>query len=75
MPLLVIPEILGLFVQALTANGKYYLRNWEKLLQPIRMKLSKKQKVFSQLFAAILKSTSNFEHLEKMKGFIADLFS
>ena len=29
------------------------------------MQLSKKQRVFSRLFAAFLKSTSKFEHLEK----------
>ena len=29
------------------------------------MQLSKKQKVFSQLFAAFLKSTTKFQHFEK----------
>ena len=29
------------------------------------MILSKKQKVFSEIFATLLKSTSNFEHFEQ----------
>ena len=35
------------------------------LTQPIQMKLSKKQKSFSEFFSAFLKSTSNFEAFEK----------
>ena len=44
MPLLVICEILGHFVNTLTPDDKYSLRNSEPLLQPIQTQLSKKQK-------------------------------
>ena len=57
MTLLVISERLGLFANALTVD--------DNLLQPIEMQLSKKQKVFSQFFAAFVIATSNFENFEK----------
>ena len=44
--LLVICEILAVFVNTLTTNGKYPLRNCENLPLPIQMQLSKKQKLF-----------------------------
>ena len=50
MSLLVIGQILGLFVNTLTPDDKYSLRNSEFLLQTIEMQLSKKQKTFSQFF-------------------------
>ena len=65
MSLLVISEILGLFVNTLTADDKYSLCNRENLLQSIQMQLSKEQKVFSQYSAAFLKSVLNFEHFFK----------
>ena len=37
----------------------------ENLTQPIGTQLFKKQKHFSQFFLAFLKSTLNFEHLQK----------
>ena len=47
MSLLVMPEILGLFINTLTLNtltadDKYFLRNRENLPQRIQIKLSKK---------------------------------
>ena len=65
MSLSVISEVLGLFVDTLTADDKYYLRNTGNLPQPVQMQLSKKQKTFSEFFAPTLKSTSNFEQLQK----------
>ena len=65
MCLLMICEILGLFVNTLTADHKYCLRNNEDLQQSIQMQLSKKQKAFSELFAGIQRSRLNFEHFEK----------
>ena len=62
MSLLVISEILGLFLNTLTTDEKYSLRNSENLSESIKMQLSKKQKTFSGLLAAFLKSLSNFEH-------------
>ena len=42
MSLLVISEFLRLFVNTLTADDKYSLRNTENLYQPIQMQLPKK---------------------------------
>ena len=64
-PLLDIYQILGLFVDILTADDKYSLLNKDNLMQPIQMQLSKKQKTFSEIFSAFLKSRLNFEHFRK----------
>ena len=56
MSLLVISEMFGLFVHKFTADGKYSLRNSENLAKPIQMQLPKKQKIFSQYFAAFWKT-------------------
>ena len=53
--------LVRLFVNALTANDKYYPLNRENLAQPIQMQLSQKEKPFSQFFFAFLKSLLNFE--------------
>ena len=47
MPLLMICEILGVFVNILTAAGKYPLQACQNLLLQIQMHLSKKRKSFS----------------------------
>ena len=57
--------LLGLFLNTLTGDDKYPLRNSENLQQTIQMLLPKKQKPFSEFFAAFLKSTSNSEHVGK----------
>ena len=38
------------------------------------MRLSQKHKIFSEFFFALLKSTLNFEHFQKNKNLIANLF-
>ena len=58
-------KISGLFVNTLTANGKYSLLNRDNLTEPIQMQLSKKQKTFFLFFSAFLKSRSTFEHFQK----------
>ena len=63
--LLVICKILRLFVKTLNVGHKYCLLNRENLKKPIQYQLSGKQKTFSELFSAILKSRKNFEHFEK----------
>ena len=63
--LLVIHKILRLFVNRLTYDEKSYLFNRDKLAQPIQMKLSQKQKAFSEYFFAFLKSILNFKYLPK----------
>ena len=71
---LVISGILGLFVNALTANDKYSLPNSKNLPQPLQMELSKEEKFSSQFFAQFLKFTSEFEYFEKKMTLIADIF-
>ena len=63
--LLSICEILGLFINTLTADDKYFLRNSENLPQPIQTQIFKNQKTFSQFFAPFLKCTSYFKRFEK----------
>ena len=74
MSILVIYEILGLFVNTLPADDRYSFRNSENLRQLIEIQLSKKQKKFSQLFASLLKSKSNFESFENKKTLIRYVF-
>ena len=62
---LVIHKIVRLFVNTLTVNDKHYLLNRDNLTQPIQIQLSQKQKTFSEIFFAFLKSILNFKHLRK----------
>ena len=66
MSLLVIYKMLGLFVNTFTRYDKYSVLNGEYWTYPIYMQLSQKAKVFSQLFSAFLKSSLNFEHIQKV---------
>ena len=43
-------------------------------MQPIQMHLSQKQKSFSELFCAFLKSTLNFELFQKKMTLLASVF-
>ena len=54
-----------MFVNTLTADDQYSLLNRDNLTQPIRTQLFQKEKAFSQFFLAFLKSTLNFEDLQK----------
>ena len=49
----------------MTADDKYSFLNRDNLTQPIRTKLSQKQKAFSEFFVAFSKSTLNFEYFQK----------
>ena len=60
-----IHKILGLFVNTLTVDDKHYMLNRDNLTQPIQLQLSQKQKTFSQIFFAFLKSILNYKHLPK----------
>ena len=55
----------GLPVNTLAANDKYLVLHRDNLVIPIQMKISPKQKRFSQFSAAISKSRLNFEYFEK----------
>ena len=58
-------EILGVFVNTLTANGKYPVQVCENLQLSTQMQLSEKPKTFSEFFVLFVESTSNFKHFEK----------
>ena len=60
-----IHKILRLFVNILTGDDKSYLFNREKLAQLIQMKLSKKQKAFSEYFFSFLNFILIFKYLPK----------
>ena len=62
---LVIGEILGVFANTLTADGKYPDEDWKSLQLPIQMQLSEKRKTFSQFFVPFLEFISNIKHFEK----------
>ena len=54
-----------LFLNTLSADGKYPLFNRDNLRQPIPMQVSRKQKTFCQFFCAFLKSSLKFEDFQK----------
>ena len=62
---LVLGEILGKFVNRLTADGKYPVQDCEKLQLPTQMQLTGKRKTFSEFFVPFLESTLNFKRCEK----------
>ena len=62
---LVLGEILGVFANTLTCEGKYPVQGCENLQLPIQMQLSEKRKPSSKVFVPFLDSTSNFEHFER----------
>ena len=54
-----------MFVNTLTADGKYSLLNRDNLTQHIRTHLSQKQKAFPEFFLGFSEFTLNFEDFEK----------
>ena len=60
---LALGEVLGVFVNILTADDNYPFQDCQNLQLPIQMQLSEKWKTFSELFVTLLESTSNFKHL------------
>ena len=71
---LVLGEILEVFLNILTADGKYRGQGCGNMQLPIQMQLSEKQKIFSEIFIPFLESTSNFKHFEKKMIIIANAF-
>ena len=62
---LVTSELLGQFVNTLTADYNYSPQNRENLSQQVPMQTSLKLKTCSPFFIAFLKSTLNLEYFEK----------
>ena len=65
MSVLVRSELLGQFVNTLTADYDYSRYNQENLSQQVPMQPSLKRKTCSPFFIAFLKSTLNLEYFEK----------
>ena len=61
--------MLRLFVNALTADDQYSGSKRQNLPQQFQRPLSQKQKIFSGIFIAFLKSASNLEHFQKKDGY------
>ena len=64
-----------MFVNTLSADGKYPVQYCRNLQLPIQMHLSEKQEIFSQFSIPFLDSTSNFKHFEKKMMVLANVFS
>ena len=58
-------EILGVFVNTLSADDKYPVQDCQNLPLPIPMQFSEKRKTFSECFAKLLECTSNFKHFQR----------
>ena len=74
MCLLVIGEILGLFINRLTADDMHFLCNSENLQEPIQVQLSQSKKLFSEFFEGFLKFTFNFKYFLKKMSLIVYVF-
>ena len=69
--MLVICKISRLFINTLSADGKYSIFNRDNLTQPILMELSRKKNTFSGAFSPFLKSSLNFGHFLKKKRWLS----
>ena len=58
-------EILGVFVETVTADSKYPVPDFKNFHLPIQMQLSEKRKTFSKFFVPFLESTSNFKRFQR----------
>ena len=66
-------EILGVFVNTLTADDKYHGRDCENLAFLIQTQLSEKQKTLSHFFVRFLEVLANFKDFEKNMIVIANV--
>ena len=69
------PEILRLFVNALTADDKYSGSNMKNLPQQIHTPLSSKKKTCFEFFIALLKCAWKLEHFQKRDEYPSLIFS
>ena len=58
-------KIFRLFVNKLTPDDKYSLLRRDKIMQPIQILLSEKEKSFSEFFSSFRISTLNFQHFQR----------
>ena len=69
MSALITSEIFRLFVNTLTPDDKYSLRNMQIFREQIQTLLSQKEKTFWGFFIAFPKCAWNLEHSEKKKEY------
>ena len=62
---LVISEVLGQFVNTITAVYNYIRQNLENLRQQVQTQISRKPKTLSEFFIALMKFTLNLECFKK----------
>ena len=62
---LVRSQVLGQFVNTMTADYKYFCQNLENLPQQVQTQISLKPKTFAGFFIASLKSPLHLEYFEK----------
>ena len=62
---LLLPEILVVFANRLTPDGKYPIEDCENLLLSIQRQLSEKRNTVSEFLVPYPESTSNFKHFEE----------
>ena len=65
MSVLVTSEIFRLFVNTLSPDDKYSLRNMQIFWEQLQILLSQKRQAFYQFVIAFLKCAWNLEHSEK----------
>ena len=58
-------EIVGVFLNTLTSDGKYPVQGCENFQLAFHTQLSEKRKPFADVFVPFLDSTSNVEHFER----------
>ena len=68
-------EILRLFINALTADGKYSGSNMQNLPQQFQTPASEKQKIFSRFSIAFLKCALNLEDFQKKNEYPSVIIS
>ena len=71
---LVLGEVLVVFLNRFTADGKDPGQDCENLHVQIQMQLSEKRKIFFQLSVTFPESTSNLNIFKKRKVVIANVF-
>ena len=71
---LVLGEILGVFVNTLSADGKYPVQYWENLLLVIQMNFLKNQKLFSNFLSHFWNLHQTLNILKKKMIVLANVF-
>ena len=68
MSALVTSEIFRLFVNTMSSDDKYSLRNMQIFWKQLQTLLSQKRQAFHQFLIAFLKYARNLEHSKKKKS-------